>query len=127
VAGGSGPHGAATASLRAQRRAPHRNDDNAEERFLAGDDPLLAARTRDAEDLPEVLGGPGALPGAQTLAAGRGALTGFGVNLCRLPPGAWSSQRHWHSHDDEFVYVDVRASPRPASAWGFTPPYMHER
>jgi uncharacterized cupin superfamily protein len=32
-------------------------------------------------------------------------LTGFGVNLCRLPPGAWSSQRHWHSHDDEFVYV----------------------
>jgi uncharacterized cupin superfamily protein len=32
-------------------------------------------------------------------------LTGFGVNLCRLPPGAWSSQRHWHSHDDEFIYV----------------------
>lgn len=32
-------------------------------------------------------------------------LTGFGVNLCRLPPGAWSSQRHWHNNDDEFVYV----------------------
>src|SRR6266404_8954660 len=32
-------------------------------------------------------------------------LTDFGVNLCRLPPGAWSSQRHWHSHEDEFVYV----------------------
>jgi uncharacterized cupin superfamily protein len=32
-------------------------------------------------------------------------LTGFGVNLCRLPPGTWSSQRHWHSHDDEFVHV----------------------
>ncbi len=29
----------------------------------------------------------------------------FGVNLMRLPPGAWSSQRHWHSHEDEFVYV----------------------
>lgn len=29
----------------------------------------------------------------------------FGVNLCRLPPGAWSSQRHWHTHEDEFVYV----------------------
>lgn len=29
----------------------------------------------------------------------------FGVNLVRLPPGAWSSQRHWHSHEDEFVYV----------------------
>src|SRR5215211_1580122 len=32
-------------------------------------------------------------------------LTQFGVNLCRLPPGAWSSQRHWHEHEDEFVYV----------------------
>jgi uncharacterized cupin superfamily protein len=32
-------------------------------------------------------------------------LTQFGVNLVRLPPGAWSSQRHWHSHEDEFVYV----------------------
>src|SRR5437879_1033168 len=34
-----------------------------------------------------------------------GGLTDFGVNLMRLPPGAWSSQRHWHSHEDEFVYV----------------------
>jgi uncharacterized cupin superfamily protein len=32
-------------------------------------------------------------------------LTQFGVNLCRLPPGAWSSQRHWHTAEDEFVYV----------------------
>jgi len=32
-------------------------------------------------------------------------LTQFGVNLCRLPPGAWSSQRHWHTGGDEFVYV----------------------
>ena len=32
-------------------------------------------------------------------------LTQFGVNLCRLPPGAWSSQRHWHTAGDEFVYV----------------------
>ena len=32
-------------------------------------------------------------------------LTQFGVNLLRLPPGAWSSQRHWHVHEDEFVYV----------------------
>ncbi len=29
----------------------------------------------------------------------------FGVNLLRLPPGAWSSQRHWHVLEDEFVYV----------------------
>jgi uncharacterized cupin superfamily protein len=34
-----------------------------------------------------------------------GGLTDFGVNLTQLPPGAWSSQRHWHSREDEFVYV----------------------
>ena len=34
-----------------------------------------------------------------------GGLTDFGVNLMRLPPGNWSSQRHWHSDEDEFVYV----------------------
>jgi uncharacterized cupin superfamily protein len=32
-------------------------------------------------------------------------LTDFGVNLLRLPAGAWSSQRHWHCAEDEFVYV----------------------
>ena len=34
-----------------------------------------------------------------------GGLSDFGVNLTRLPPGAWSSQRHWHSAEDEFIYV----------------------
>ncbi|MDE1939568.1 MAG: cupin domain-containing protein [Alphaproteobacteria bacterium] len=34
-----------------------------------------------------------------------GGLTQFGVNLLTLMPGAWSSQRHWHSAEDEFVYV----------------------
>lgn len=34
-----------------------------------------------------------------------GGLKDFGVNLMTLPPGSWSSQRHWHSHEDEFVYV----------------------
>ena len=34
-----------------------------------------------------------------------GGLTQFGVNLLTLPPGAWSSQRHWHASEDEFVYV----------------------
>jgi uncharacterized cupin superfamily protein len=34
-----------------------------------------------------------------------GGLMDFGVNLTRLPPGNWSSQRHWHSHEDEFVYL----------------------
>ena len=32
-------------------------------------------------------------------------LTQFGVNLVTLPPGAWSSQRHWHTKGDEFIYV----------------------
>src|ERR1700677_82236 len=34
-----------------------------------------------------------------------GGLVDFGVNLMTLPPGGWSSQRHWHSDEDEFVYV----------------------
>jgi uncharacterized cupin superfamily protein len=32
-------------------------------------------------------------------------LTQYGVNLVRLPPGGWSSQRHWHIEQDEFIYV----------------------
>lgn len=32
-------------------------------------------------------------------------LTQFGVNLVTLEPGVWSSQRHWHDKEDEFVYV----------------------
>ncbi len=32
-------------------------------------------------------------------------LSRFGVNLVHLNPGDWSAQRHWHSHEDEFVYV----------------------
>lgn len=32
-------------------------------------------------------------------------LSQFGVNLLRLPDGAWSSQRHWHASEDEFVMV----------------------
>jgi uncharacterized cupin superfamily protein len=32
-------------------------------------------------------------------------LTQFGVNYMRLAPGAWTSQRHWHTAEDEFVWV----------------------
>jgi uncharacterized cupin superfamily protein len=32
-------------------------------------------------------------------------LTQFGVNLLRLAPGVWSSQRHWHTAEDEFAWV----------------------
>ncbi|MGX2041357.1 cupin domain-containing protein [Methylocaldum sp. MU1018] len=29
----------------------------------------------------------------------------FGVNLVRLEPGAMSAVRHWHTRQDEFIYV----------------------
>ena len=29
----------------------------------------------------------------------------IGVNLTRLKPGVMSAQRHWHTHEDEFVIV----------------------
>jgi uncharacterized cupin superfamily protein len=32
-------------------------------------------------------------------------LTDFGVNVVQLAPGTWSSQRHWHTREDEFVWV----------------------
>lgn len=34
-----------------------------------------------------------------------GGIGQFGVNLTRLPAGEWSSQRHWHSREDEFVFL----------------------
>ena len=37
--------------------------------------------------------------------ARQSGLTRFGVNLLTLEPGVWSSQRHWHTHEDEFVWV----------------------
>jgi uncharacterized cupin superfamily protein len=42
---------------------------------------------------------------ARTRLGDAAGLTQFGVNLLCLPPGAWSSQRHWHVGEDEFVYV----------------------
>ena len=29
----------------------------------------------------------------------------LGINLLELEPGAWSSQRHWHTLAEEFVYT----------------------
>lgn len=34
-----------------------------------------------------------------------GGLKEFGVSHVTLKPGAWSSQRHWHEGEDEFVVV----------------------
>lgn len=56
-------------------------------------------------------------------------LQNFGVNLVSLGPGACSSLRHWHTRQDEFVYVlegDVtlvtdggRQTLRPGDCAGF--------
>jgi uncharacterized cupin superfamily protein len=32
-------------------------------------------------------------------------LQAFGANLVTLAPGAWSSQRHWHTAEDELVLM----------------------
>lgn len=32
-------------------------------------------------------------------------ITDYGVNLTMLEPGAESALRHWHKHEDEFIYV----------------------
>lgn len=34
-----------------------------------------------------------------------GGLTQFGAYIETLAPGAWSSHRHWHDSEDEFLYV----------------------
>jgi uncharacterized cupin superfamily protein len=34
-----------------------------------------------------------------------GGLTQFGVSHVVLKPGAWSSQRHWHDEEDEFLVM----------------------
>ena len=34
-----------------------------------------------------------------------GGLTQFAANRVTLKPGAWSSQRHWHRVEDEFVMM----------------------
>ncbi|MFO0996057.1 MAG: cupin domain-containing protein [Alphaproteobacteria bacterium] len=32
-------------------------------------------------------------------------LKNFGVNLVRMPPGVMSAMRHWHTKQDEFIYM----------------------
>jgi uncharacterized cupin superfamily protein len=62
------------------------------------------APLRTGSSYPAPFDEPCKLRSARRLGDAAG-LTQFGVNLVRLPPGAWSSQRHWHSHEDELVHV----------------------
>jgi uncharacterized cupin superfamily protein len=66
----------------------------------------------DLANLPELSGTRYPAPYDQPVKARRwkalgqaAGLTQFGVNLLTLPPGVWSSQRHWHAKEDEFAYV----------------------
>ena len=65
---------------------------------------LSALPARSGSTYPEPFAGIVAGREWQSLGDAAG-LTQFGVNLVRLAPGVWSSQRHWHTHEDEFVYV----------------------
>ena len=48
----------------------------------------------------------GQMAGRRILALGdAGGLTQFGANLVILEPGARSSLRHWHLHEDEFIVI----------------------
>ncbi len=66
----------------------------------------------DAKQLPEVSGSTYPRPFASRV-AGRHrrrlgeafGLKNFGVNLTRIDPGSESSMRHWHSKQDELIYV----------------------
>jgi uncharacterized cupin superfamily protein len=90
-------------------------------------DPMrVAARRGSIYPKPYAEGFEGRVRRALTEPLG---LTQFGVNLTTLKPGAMSSQRHWHSQEDEFVYVlsgeltlvtkDGEQILRPSMAVGF--------
>jgi uncharacterized cupin superfamily protein len=65
---------------------------------------LNAAATRTGSSYPPPFDAPCVARKRRRLGDAAG-LTDFGVNLLHLPPGSWSSQRHWHALEDEFVYV----------------------
>ena len=64
------------------------------------------------EDVPEISGTTYPAPYDTPCIARRkkaigdvGGLTQFGAHIITLPPSSWSSQRHWHSAEDEFIMV----------------------
>jgi uncharacterized cupin superfamily protein len=65
---------------------------------------LNAAKVRTGTGYPPPFDAP-CLERTRRQLGDAAGLTDFGVNLLRLPPGTWSSQRHWHTAEDEFVYV----------------------
>jgi uncharacterized cupin superfamily protein len=58
----------------------------------------------DGSRYPEPFDAPCRRKTRHRLAVAAG-LKQIGINLLELGPGAWSSQRHWHTEAEEFVYV----------------------
>jgi uncharacterized cupin superfamily protein len=66
----------------------------------------------DPENVPDITGSKYPLQ-FQSAVAGRvkkrlgdaAGLQNFGVNLVKLAPGSCSALRHWHSRQDELIYV----------------------
>ena len=65
---------------------------------------IEAAPSRDGTAYPEPFDHPCRARRRRKLGDAAG-LTQFGVNRLELDPGVWTSQRHWHSAEDEFVWV----------------------
>tara|TARA_R110002167_G_scaffold28890_2_gene96631 strand:- start:715 stop:1191 length:477 start_codon:yes stop_codon:yes gene_type:complete len=65
---------------------------------------ISAAPTVNGTTYPEEFAGP-CKPRLRWRLGEAVGLDQFGVNLLRLPAGTWSSQRHWHETEDEFVWV----------------------
>lgn len=65
---------------------------------------IASLPVRCGSDYPSPFDQPLAKTCRQSLASSQG-LKAFGVHLKVMQPGSWSSQRHWHSHEDEFVWV----------------------
>ncbi|HZD25812.1 MAG TPA: cupin domain-containing protein [Alphaproteobacteria bacterium] len=65
---------------------------------------IAAVPVKRGSGYPPEFQGPVATREKQALGDAAG-LKNFGVNLVRVPPGTDSTQRHWHSRQDEFVYV----------------------
>ena len=65
---------------------------------------ISTAPASDGTTYPDPHAAP-CLPRRRKRLGDAAGLSQFGVNLLRLPAGAWSSQRHWHASEDEFVWV----------------------
>ena len=74
---------------------------------MATDQPAreaLAVEARSQSSYPEPYRSR-VLPRAARALGDAFGLTRIGVNLVTIQPGKESSMRHWHTHEDEFVYV----------------------